>query len=461
MDPYEKEIKEINPSFYEAIIPYISSMPVFQPEETRKRWKKEPQNNWKLLFEDLHNIGYHKDHLNILSYINEENIESILLYADDRQTVESVAISYEALVWAMFQVSSMDTLAALFIPHHLFLDDIIFKTSYISYMRSSETVDYFYYKLLDENPDFILNLVLPLELLDIGHIYWKFTMGDIYEYKKSSFYRDKMIDMVISSEDKQLIDLTLKYLDSYMDDYLQKAIEFRLTKIIEYLIPKYTFPPPQFYYDLMIKSSEKGYADIVPFLLKYMKEEDFMGKEDYGPGEYDNKSYDLYVASLIGYNPESTEYLLKDGRIIPYITDFWQIFYKRMDKYHPNVLALLLKYNLLNIKTVNWNGSTDNYIKDIVIKRNQKTVLEAIGLYTNLLKEKDYTKSAIEYRNSSAVNIILDARNGMIDEPEKMVRMAFSLKEREILSSLLVYEEILSTIPKGLLKRIEEYIHRV
>lgn len=58
----EERIQEHDPEFYQQIVPYIKMMPDFRPQETIKKFKVEPQNNWDVLLHELESIGLNEDY---------------------------------------------------------------------------------------------------------------------------------------------------------------------------------------------------------------------------------------------------------------------------------------------------------------------------------------------------------------------------------------------------------------
>lgn len=76
-------------------------MPDFGPEETKKRMKEEPQNNWETVRHELYALGFHPSHEIIMDYINQGSPESIL---DDIEDVRKFLMSYPALIWLLFKI---------------------------------------------------------------------------------------------------------------------------------------------------------------------------------------------------------------------------------------------------------------------------------------------------------------------------------------------------------------------
>lgn len=147
-NPYEEKIREINVDLCAFILNHIDmdKMPDFRPQETIRHMKKEPQNNWRLLYEELQAINENKEHLEILSYINEGNVNRILLYADDKETVEEFVFCYPALTWLLLKISTDDSMVALLLPHGIFLSYIEMKKEYIGYLRSLKITRELYQK---------------------------------------------------------------------------------------------------------------------------------------------------------------------------------------------------------------------------------------------------------------------------------------------------------------------------
>lgn len=143
---YQDYIKEENPSFYERILPHIDSLPDFRPLETVKKMKKveidgslrlEPQNNWRIVYEEFSALSTNPFHFSILEDIlNREMIDI------ENESVKEFAIYYPSLTWLMVRIASPKSIYPLCLSQSIYLDEVIKKETwkkYIGYIRSIET----------------------------------------------------------------------------------------------------------------------------------------------------------------------------------------------------------------------------------------------------------------------------------------------------------------------------------
>lgn len=108
-------VKEHDPNFYEAILPYVDQMPDFRPKETLEKMAKrdgegnliiEPQRNWSLILHEIEAISYDKKGEAMIKAINEEDVDRIKrldkLYSG---LIGDFIFSYPALTWLMMKIS--------------------------------------------------------------------------------------------------------------------------------------------------------------------------------------------------------------------------------------------------------------------------------------------------------------------------------------------------------------------
>lgn len=169
---WEEKIKEHDPDFYEAIKPHVNTMPDFRPHDTLKNFKVEPQNNWRLIYQELESIGMNNEHMDLLSVINQGKEKELKRYVYNDRLISEFFFSYPALTWLMLKVSSRDVIVPLLITQGLYLNDIPFNEEYIEYIRDLKTAKQLrllYSDIInDEN-------VANENPLTSGHFYWLFA----------------------------------------------------------------------------------------------------------------------------------------------------------------------------------------------------------------------------------------------------------------------------------------------
>lgn len=218
MDEHEKKIYEHDSSLYKEIKPHVNLIPDLRPQETIRRMKgeyvhgefiPEPQNNWKMIYDELVALGYREEYEEILQTINSGNVDLILPYIENREIIREFFITYPALTWLMYHVSSKETIKPLFIsqgcdlPEHLFdlldLDTITF--SDIQYIRDEETASYLY----ERNPTMpnveLSNFPQFIRENKKGYVYWALQnpnvdIDDFNQYVMLNFAYNGHIDLL-------------------------------------------------------------------------------------------------------------------------------------------------------------------------------------------------------------------------------------------------------------------------
>lgn len=185
---YENLVKEHDPSFYSIIQPYVSTLPDFRPQETIAKMKKEEQDNWRLIYDELMALGYDETSQEILEALNEENLETIEDFIfKDEDKIKDFSFSYPALTWILHKAGNKKVIDPILVASGFHLKEV-FSTSLSKYVRDEETAK----KIVNIYP----KLTIPMKKMSSrGDIYLLFY-GNIKEFKKrSEFLLSKAIEI--------------------------------------------------------------------------------------------------------------------------------------------------------------------------------------------------------------------------------------------------------------------------
>lgn len=123
MDNFEDLVKEHDENLYDAIKSYVNLMPDFRSQKTQERFKKEPQNHWRLIYNELYALSYDREEYQILvNMVNNNEAKKISQYIHRYpEIVSDFVFSYPALVWLMTRVSEREAIIPIIVSQGFYL----------------------------------------------------------------------------------------------------------------------------------------------------------------------------------------------------------------------------------------------------------------------------------------------------------------------------------------------------
>lgn len=113
---YEKEIASYHPSFYKNILNVIPSMPDFRPLSTIEKmkrvctkegeWVPEPQNSWRLLYEEFEAMSHCKEDAMVFQAIYMGDLLPLDEIMESYESYKEFAYTYPGLLWSLTRVGS-------------------------------------------------------------------------------------------------------------------------------------------------------------------------------------------------------------------------------------------------------------------------------------------------------------------------------------------------------------------
>ena len=104
----------------------MDKMPDFRPKETVEKMKRETQNNWRLLANELEAVNHNERHLSLLSLINTNKFK---LMDIDKERMEEFCFCYPGLMWCTLQLFE-EQMVYVLLHHGIFLSHIPMKKEY-------------------------------------------------------------------------------------------------------------------------------------------------------------------------------------------------------------------------------------------------------------------------------------------------------------------------------------------
>lgn len=200
--------------------------------------KKEKQDNWRLIYDELEALNYDKVGQDILDMINEEEYSEMKKYSYERASeIEDFFFSYPALTWLLLHVGEEEIIFPLLVSQGLYLEEIPMKRHYIPYIRNEEDA-----KIVFQRFPNLEKQQTTKELLSKspeGFIYW------YYVAFPDQFYED-IDSFLLWSVDSDHIEELFFVLDKgkslFSPSTLLRAAERIVTKswqlLLELTIPK-------------------------------------------------------------------------------------------------------------------------------------------------------------------------------------------------------------------------------
>lgn len=452
---YQKEIYKNDADFYALVLKNISEMPDFRPQETLKQMKKEPQNNWRLLYEELQAINHNEEHLNILHVINEGKKTNLLLYADDKEIIEEFVFCYPGLTWILL---IDDCMIALLLPHGIFLSYIEMKKEYIGFLRSFDVVKTLY----SQSPSLITLEDLTEEILHgqdsyltTGYLLWLFSAYPVYEkllVGLDDVIFQKLCSRVIYSSN---IDVVKKFIDIVEKEERTMVFLLRISArcheddIACYILSFYEYLPTPF--SLLKMAIYNKMVKMVPSILNRISIEDIEGRDD-----------EMLKDIIDNFNEKILRLILESGKI-----------YLRENAINEETYLMKSEY-LLDLE-ITYDGDIENFriieilleydphmdlyhIVQNAIKHSRIKILESICHLTNYLKRRNFIEEAVFSGNPEIAKLIIESCEASIKDGEFLVKMALSQENEKMVSYLLTCERITMSCSRGLLKKVREFL---
>lgn len=339
MEDYELVVRHQNPDFYNIILPLIPSIPEYRPMKTVEKMKKEQQNPWRIIVEELTALSLYPLEDEFLCVLKEENSKEIDKYMIENSPVPGLFFEkYTILSFLLSQLLSK-TLVPLLLAYEkidLISDNHEFTIEDIRYVRSEKILNWVIEKNCKGIKDMTLayavlypgttlyavtrNIWTPIQLLEEAvkegsteiisiirsvPVPPYFTL--IHLHNAIKYSNLSSLDVILSSKE---VDLLFPH-RAIQESVFKIAIPLRNLKIFERLIKDpYIDPSCSFNMPLSMAVKE-GYVDIVEMLLK----------SDGLRLEKDNGSLNILLGLIKKENETMVELLINNTKIQEIIKD--------------------------------------------------------------------------------------------------------------------------------------------
>ena len=392
---YEKMIEENDPDLYSIIRPYVPLLPDIRPSETMKKMKKEEQNNWRIIYEELSALGNYPEHVEVIDAINSGDTKKVdPLYTDERrELIEEVIFSYPGLIWLMLHVSPEKTILPIIVsqgrdlPDYFFfyLEKIPVNSFSVNYLRDKETASIFY----SRNPTHFTyeTLIKGIQNDSMGFVYFV------------------------------LQDPNLDINDNGMKALKEATWSDKNAPILEILLKDPRFIP---YDDLFVDANMRGKNNIVKVLLK--------------DGRIDPGHIDSFEPGW-GFNPvlrdnniELFRILMEDGRIDP-TPNGYQILNDAIYENNIEVVRIIIEDGRINVD----KPSRNDYIIHSIMW-GKPEILELLLSDSRAQPSKNENEAIIEAirrEDIESLSILLNDPRIIIDE--NVLKEARETGDKEII----------------------------
>lgn len=270
----EQRIREESPELYEAIKELVSFLPDFRPEETMKRMKQEPQNNWKLVETELQALSSREEDSLLMAAIYEGDLNIVKRFLDRKEFLEEFFLTYRALLWLAARAAPEATILTLIVstrnlsvlPHPIDYSHLI------PWISDIETAKYIYYSdpnAIRAKDDLFIEWAKEGKL---GYVLWTLSsLGSSGSGSITILAEEKAI-MAAAKEGHLYIVKAL--LDSPRSTgarsriALVGAMDGNKPHIVEFLLNKKLISKA-LASEALIDASNKGMTEIVQLLLNY------------------------------------------------------------------------------------------------------------------------------------------------------------------------------------------------
>lgn len=305
---YEERVASHDPSLYERIGPYVLFIPDFRPQETLQQMKKimnpqgemvpEPQNTWRLIYQELADLNYNKVHEKFLNTVLANDFETFKAYFTDDILLEEISLTYPVFTFLLSKIHPSEITWAFYISQGIYLAEIPWKNHYITYITNIKVANKVYglygdtvtqnslEEIIKENAD----IIGPM-----GGIYWLLLYYEnlydkYYRIINSSIIRGDRIDLAKSLINRKRSEAT----DNIVTDHLiyygsRTMLDYYMDRLLSLSSIK----------DLLEKSAQNGHE------YAFMKAFSKLGKD---------KKYLLHLlpAALEGGNHVIIKFMLEE-----------------------------------------------------------------------------------------------------------------------------------------------------
>jgi ankyrin repeat protein len=282
---FEKLVHQQNRDLYDAIKPYISSIPDLRPQGTVSLMKQlngepEPQDTWRVLYSELVALGRTGDEAeqdrNLVDAINSENIDELLPFLHDQELLIRFPQTYPILMHVMNIVSCEETIVPFLMASRSF--DILKKEQiteesivHLSDINIAKELQKFAPKAIDVTKAWFMNAIKHGR---VGHVIWALADGHSVIFGDD----DREIELAAAKGHVRILEILL---DTFSDRHypidlttkniaLRYACENAHADVVYYLLNKYNdsrLPP-----SLLLFTAYKGPMAVLRLLLNKYKQ---------------------------------------------------------------------------------------------------------------------------------------------------------------------------------------------
>lgn len=433
---YQKRIKKKNPSFYKAILPYIDSLPDFRPLETVKKMKKveidgslqlEPQNNWRIVCEELEAISCNPLHFSLLRTILDDE----MVYIDESDFIEEFVISYSSLVWLLLKISPSRTMYPLCISQNVYLEEIMKDNrwkEYIYAIRSMETA-----KVLFSSTDKVDEYTISSLLQRIDYEYSKDYLGVAYYCFASTTeipqYEIYSILLSIAYHHEMNLFKLLRPLlkDKEYEMWFPILIEADFEEAVEFCLKEKKIR------ERLLDAIQENVVNMVRFFLSKIKNP--IDKE---------KSREILERSLLYPNPTIIKILFEHPFLKKYIGE---ITHKNIEKIvqkgRTDVIEILINYPL--------NERIWLFLLNVASEYHREDITKIILERKKLLLGYPPVLHAVEHSNISSVKTLLNHISLHRIEIASLLKECVKRENKEMIEAIMNHPKAdISFLPRKL-----------
>lgn len=332
----------------------------------------EPQNNWKIVYEELLALACKKEFLDIIESINNGNPLDI----ENDSLMKEFSLSFPGLVWLLWKIMPK-MIIPLLISQNLYINEINMKAEYIIYIRDMKTAETIatLYPSLSCAYSFVEKIEEKYETAKyVGWIYWMIASGKSFNCKELDY-----VERIICRRGHfELFKLILPYAKN-KDQLATNTLSYGYTEGLSYLCDSFDSLS---FATLLNKSIAKKYLEATKILYekiehnidgRFMRDtitriimvgdegilSFFLSKEEFVDVFYslsDNDLQDLIMIASI----ECIEILLS----LPLSIDLWHhILKKCIETRKTDIVSLILRHktfimpHLYSIRAVNFSDA--------------------------------------------------------------------------------------------------------
>lgn len=455
---YEKQIRQHDPQFYEAILSYVDLMPDFRPQETLRRMKSEPPNNWRRISDELTAISFHPSDEMVLSVINSEEEKELVRIIDDHELISTFIFSYPALTWLLMKIGKQRMVVPLIISQRetIFdLHEIPMKRSYIRFINDMETaikLRNIYYRIAKDDWVFsrIDSPVLNLNsgLYEKGYFYWLLAGNSLDPLNLNYKIYERLAntrDISLFEHIEHIISLLNKVEPKREENYLSlldAIVRYGFTEAVDILVNRFKFTD-SFLLSQIITATNKGFLGITYILLQSLSSD----ISEYHTESVFEKSaikrYDIGFARLFLSHPHTKENLMT---LPPH-------FYSHLIQTGSESATQVLSELLSTTERTILGGDNDSIIKE-AIKDGSKECIDLILDYFSYSLSIKHIELTLEYNNLYAFEKLVtnDKYADLLSDVDNLLFDAIRGRKTDFLLLLIKHPRIEEIVNLGLLR---------